>query len=365
MRPQLLGSEIYRYSVYGKRHPLSIARVSSTLDLISALGWFDEARYTALQPARIDQLTAYHDPGYVAAVKEAERTQFVDEDVRERYNIGRNGNPVFAEIFSRPATSVAGSLHAVDLLEHGGVVHNPAGGTHHALKDRASGFCYFNDPVLGNLAMREKGWRAVYIDLDAHHGDGVEFAFADVPEVLTISLHEEGRWPFTGKIDDRAGGAARNIPVPQGLNDSEHALILEQAVIPLITDFEPDAIVIQCGCDMLAYDPQAKLELSNRAIWDAVGRLLPLAPRALVLGGGGYNPWGVARCWAGIWGVINGHEVPAFLPDAAEQVLRDLTWNHSKGRNPPQSWFTTLADEPNHGPVRPEIHRLIQEVLRP
>ncbi|MCR9254850.1 MAG: acetoin utilization protein AcuC [Alphaproteobacteria bacterium] len=364
-RPHLIGSEIYRHSVYGKRHPLSIARVSSTLDMIRALGWFDEAAYIDSPLATFEQLTTFHAPDYVEAVMAAERNGEVTDADRERYNIGRNGNPVFPEIFRRPATSVGATLLAVELLTRGGIVHNPAGGTHHGLKDRASGFCYFNDPAIGILAMQDRGWRAAYVDLDAHHGDGVELAFHDDPDVLTVSVHEADRWPYTGAVTDRAGGMARNIPVPKGLNDSEHALILAQAVIPLVSDFAPDALVIQCGCDGLDYDPQSKLSLSNRAIWDAVGRLLPLAPRVLVLGGGGYNPWGVARCWSGIWGVLNGHEVPAFLPDGAERVLRDLTWNHSRGKNPPDFWFTTLADRPNPGPVRPEIHDLIREVLRP
>jgi acetoin utilization protein AcuC len=104
----------------------------------------------------------------------------------------------------------------------------------------------------------------------------------------------------------------------------------------------------------------SRLELSNSAIWRAVARLLPMAMRVLVLGGGGYNPWAVARCWAGIWGLLNGHEIPGHLPDAAETMLRGLSWQHSRGRNPPEHWFTTLADAPRPGPVRHEVAALLR-----
>jgi acetoin utilization protein AcuC len=124
-------------------------------------------------------------------------------------------------------------------------------------------------------------------------------------------------------------------------------------------------LVIQTGADGLADDPQAKLELSNWALWRAVERLVPCAPRVLVVGGGGYNPWSVARAWTGIWAVLNGIDPDVPTQGAAEAVLRGLVWNHSKGRNPPEHWFTTLADRPNPGPVREEIHRLAEAVLAP
>lgn len=362
--PLLLGSEIYRNSVYGRQHPLSIPRVSVTLDLIRALGWWDEARYHSVVPASREQLTRYHAPEYVEAVIQAEATRHVSIEHQERFNIGRNGNPVFPEIFSRPATSCAASILAAGLLREGGVAHNPAGGTHHGQRGQASGFCYFNDPVLGILAFLDQGLqRILYVDIDAHHGDGVQDAFHDEDRVLTISIHEEGRWPRTGTLDDRAGGMARNLPVPAGFNDDELAYLVEQAILPLAQRFKPEAVVLQCGCDGLEDDPQSRLSLSNRAIWHAVDLLHRTAPRALVLGGGGYNPWAVARCWAGIWGVLNGHAREIDLPQEAQSVLGDITWNHSRGRNPPPHWHTTLADPPRNGPIRAEIRMAASAAL--
>lgn len=366
-RPVMIGSEIYRRSIYGVKHPLSIQRVSPVIDLCQALGWLDDGNYIEGPVASFDQLTRFHTAEYVAALVEAEKTRTVSEAVKERHNIGRNGNPVYPEIFSRPATAAGSTLLAADMLARAdrGIIHSLAGGTHHGRPDQASGFCFFNDPVLSILHFLDHGLeRVYYVDLDAHHGDGVQDAFHDDERVLTVSVHEEGRWPRTGPLDDRAGGMARNIPVPQGLNDSELAVIVAHALVPLGETFGPEALVIQGGADGLEVDPQSKLELSNRANWDAVKSLLNLAPRVLLLGGGGYNPWGVARSWTGLWAVINGLDPVVDLNDAAQAVLERLTWNHSRGRNPPRNWFETLADTPNEGPVRREICDAIETVMR-
>jgi len=127
--------------------------------------------------------------------------------------------------------------------------------------------------------------------------------------------------------------------------------------------FAPEAIVIQCGADALAEDPLSDLALSNNALWRVVGGLMGEAERLLVLGGGGYNPWSVARCWAGVWGTLNRLPVPARLPEAAEAVLRGLFWNRRRSEPRPEHWFTTLADVPRPGPVRDDVRRVAAAVL--
>ena len=311
------------------------------------------------------ELLRFHDADYIAALKRAEATQAVDPGDRERYRIGADGNPVYAQVFSRPATSAGGMLLAARLTAEGGVVHCPGGGTHHGRRDRASGFCYLNDPVLAILAWLDGGLdNIVYLDIDAHHGDGVQDAFHDDPRVLTISIHEGGRWPFTGAADDRAGGAALNFPVPQGFNDSEMRFLMTHAVLPAIRARRPQAIMLQAGADALEEDPLAKLALSNNAHRAVAAALPGLAPRLIVTGGGGYNPYTVARCWAGIWGVLNGFAIPDVLPDAAEAVLCGLTYNRAAGRNPPAHWFTTLNDLPREGVVRASVLRLVDHALK-
>ena len=151
----------------------------------------------------------------------------MSDATRLRYHIGTVTNTVFAEMYRRPATAAGGSLLAAELLRQGGCVFNPGGGTHHGMPDRANGFCYLNDPVLAMLAMRRQGLeRIAYVDIDAHHCDGVEAAFSGQEGMLLISTHEERRWPFTGALTDRAGGVSLNIPLPKGTNDSEFEAIL-------------------------------------------------------------------------------------------------------------------------------------------
>lgn len=372
-RPILIGSEIYRHSSYGPKHPLSIPRVSTAIDLARAMGWLDAGTYLDSPVATPAQLARFHDPDYVRAILDAERDGRLDPARKERFNIGRFENPIFPEIFSRPATASGAAILAARLLtpeadgggEGAGVVHTPASGTHHGRPGRASGFCYFNDVVLGILALLDRGIRRVYyVDIDAHHGDGVQDAFHDDDRVLTVSVHEGARWPFTGAADDRAGGLARNLPVPAGFNDSEMAAIRDRVLLPLGEAFEPEAVVIQCGADAVADDPLSKLALSNRALWAVVATLRPLAPRLIVTGGGGYNPWTVGRAWAGVWATLAGAD-PAMPPTpGAEDVLRGLTWHRAQGRNPPERWFTTIADPPRPGPVRVEVEDAIAAALR-
>jgi acetoin utilization protein AcuC len=311
------------------------------------------------------ELLRFHDAGYLAALRRAEAHQAVTAEDRERYRIGTDNNPVYPEMYRRPATSAGGVLLATRLTACGGIVYAPGGGTHHGRADRASGFCYLNDCVLGILSWLDQGLtRVLYLDLDAHHGDGVQDALAGDPRVLIVSIHEAGRWPHTGRLEDRAGGRARNLPVPPGYNDSEQRFLLTQAILPLVGRFAPQAVLMQCGADSLEDDPLARLSLSNNAYWAAVAAMMPLAPRLVVVGGGGYNPYTVGRCWAGIWATLNGFAIPETLPEAAETVLRRLVYNRAAGRNPPAHWTTTLRDAPREGPVREEIRRIAAVTLQ-
>ncbi|WP_428246808.1 acetoin utilization protein AcuC [Ferrovibrio sp.] len=367
-QPLFIGNEIYRHSSLGGKHPLSIPRVSTVMDLCRALGWVDDANYAESRPATPEELARYHAPDYVAAVQRAERDLSLSEAESIRYNLGRAGNPIYGTMFRRPATGVGASLMAARrLLQEPGIIYSPGGGTHHGRRAQASGFCYFNDAVVAILALLDGGpgikglQRVAYVDLDVHHGDGVEEAFRDDPRVLFVSVHEAGRWPRSGAAGDHGLGNLFNFPVPPGMNDTEMAYLIGEAIAPLVAGFRPEALLIQCGADALAEDPLGKQLLSNRALWQAVAALKGLAPRLLVTGGGGYNPWSVARCWSGVWAVLNGLDLPERLPPAAESLLRSISWNHSTGRNPPEAWLTTLADAPRQGALRDEVRALVTE----
>lgn len=359
--PLFIGSDIYRGSSYGDHHPLRVPRVSTVMDLARALDWLPPERYRASPRAKPVALAAWHDPAYIDALQEAEAAGAVTPEMQARHHLGTLSNPIFPEMFRRPATGAGGMMLAADLVQGGGVVHVPGGGTHHGLPDRANGFCYLNDCVLGILALRRSGSaRVAYVDIDAHHCDGVEVAFRDVPEVLMISVHEEGRWPFTGALTDRGCGNAVNLPVPRGFNDSEMRMVLHEVILPRVAAHRPDAIVLQCGADAVEEDPLSRLSLSNNAHREVAAALRPLSPRFIVTGGGGYNPWTVGRCWAGVWAVLSGQEIPDRLPPGAEAVQRALTWGRKGRPGPDETLFTTLADPPREGPVRDEIRERLR-----
>ena len=361
--PLFIGSQIYRGSSYGTNHPLSIPRVSTVMDLCEVLGWLPQAQYHNSPHAKLAALEQFHTPSYLAALHAAEQTMQVSDLVRTRHHIGTISNPVFSEMFRRPATAAGGSLLATDLLKEGGIVYNPGGGTHHGMPDRANGFCYLNDPVLAIQALQRQGLeRIAYVDIDAHHCDGVEAAFRGVPGILLISTHEEQRWPFTGAIEDHSGGVAINIPLPKDTNDSEFSAVLEALILPAVVKHRPQAIILQCGADAVLEDPLSRLALSNNAHWQAVLALKSMAPRFLVLGGGGYNPWSVGRLWTGVWAILNDFTIPDILPEPAQAVLENLKW---KWRASPKSnLLTTLRDLPRNGNVRQIIQDRIR-ILKP
>ena len=364
--PLFIGSEIYRGSSYGPAHPLRVPRVSTVMDLCRALGWLPPDRFRTSPRAKPAALALWHDPDYIAALQAAEALGSATPEMQARFHLGTLSNPVFPQVFRRPATGAGGTMLAAELLAHSpGVIHVPGGGTHHGLPGRANGFCYLNDVVLAIKVMQRAGLtRIAYVDLDAHHSDGVELAFAGDAGVRMISVHEEGRWPFTGAIDDAAGGSAFNLPVPRGYNDSEARAVLHGLILPRVAAFRPEALVVQCGADSLAEDPLSRLALSNRAYLEALDGLLPLAPRVLVLGGGGYNPWSVGRLWTALWGRISGQALPDTLPPAAAAVLEALTWGGGGRPGPDPVLCRTLLDAPREGPVRREIRDRLARLAR-
>lgn len=357
MTPVFIGSEIYRGSSYGAAHPLHIPRVSTVIDLVRALGWLGPGQYRTSPRAKPAALTIFHTPDYIAALERAEAAQAADETAFTRHALGTTANPVFPEMFRRPATGAGGVMLAAELVADGGVVHVPGGGTHHAMADRANGFCYLNDPVLCLMALRRLGLtRIAYVDIDAHHADGVEAALGGDDDMLLISVHEENRWPYTGRLEETGGGRSVNLPVPRGFNDTEMTHVLRQLILPRLEQFQPQAIVLQSGSDAILEDPLSRLALSNNAHAEVALALREVAPRFIVLGGGGYNPWSVGRCWTRIWGALNGLQVEGPLPDAAQDILRPLTWNR---RGPAWQvqphWTATLNDPRRPGPVRADV----------
>ena len=353
----MIGHEIYRGSSYGIHHPLRVPRVSTVMDLSRAMGWLPRDQFVQSPRAKPAALLGFHTSAYIAALQTAEAQQTVSDIVKIQHGLGTPSNPVFAEMFRRPATSAGASLLAGEMLAKGGIIYSPAGGTHHGMPDRANGFCYLNDPVLAIQSLRRNGAKRVaYVDIDAHHPDGVEHAFADDPDTLLISTHEENRWPRTGDLLDQGAGQVWNVPLPASVGDDVAALIRDEVILPVLQAFRPDAIILQCGADAVLEDPQSRMAWSNQAHWAIVAALKGMSPRYLVLGGGGYNPWSVGRCWTGVWATLNAHDIPDILPPAAQDVLRALRWDGQRRvKVAPADWLQTLADVPRPGVIPDDV----------
>lgn len=340
--PLFIGHPVFRRTGYVALHPLSIARVGPVMEISEMLGWLDAGNYREAIPASPETLTRYHDPAYIAALQRVSTEGKASREDRERFALGTMENPVFPMLFERVAVSVGGSILAARLALEGHLAFHPGGGTHHGLPARASGFCYANDPVFALLTLLEGGLtRIAYVDLDAHHGDGVELAFAADPRVLCISFHEAGRWPGTGQAHTPT---ARNFPVPRGFSDAGLKTLTDTGILPALRGFAPQAVVLTCGADVLAGDPLSGLMLSNTALWQAVQAIIATVPRAVILGGGGYNPWTTIRYWTGLWGVLMGQPMPARLPQPAQDLLAALSCDLVDDDDFNPAWITTLAD---------------------
>ena len=371
--PLFIGSEVYRSTAQGHKHPLGIPRVSLATDLCRALGWLDHSNFIDSPCATKAELADFHDPAYIDAVEKADLSGDINPILKERYKIGLNGNPIFHGMYVRPATACGGGLLSARRVSSvGGVFYNIGGGQHHARPDRASGFCYFNEPVLTIRALLRAGIeRVFYIDLDAHHGDGVQEAFMEESRVFTCSIHEFDRWPMArnsvpgdpGTVED-GGPEHRNLPVVVGFNDAEFDYLMDTVVFPLVQAFRPQVVYCQAGCDALFDDPQSKQILSNRAIWRGLDILKNIIPNLIVSGGGGYNPYAVGRCWAGLWATLNGYEIPDRLPKSAELLMRKIKWTHRMAKNPAPKWFSTLFDEPSPGTIREETKDLARKSIK-
>jgi acetoin utilization protein AcuC len=360
--PIFVGSEAFRRAAFGDNHPLNIIRHSAVMDLARILGWLSDDNFRACNPASVERLLEFHDRVYVKALQHADARGRVEREIRDQYQIGTLENPLFEGLFDRAARTVGGSILAAELALEGHTVFHPSGGTHHGRADRACGFCYFNDPVFAIKTLLDAGIGQVYyVDLDAHHGDGVEIAFFDEPRVTTLSIHEDYRWPYSGSTS-YPNERAFNVPVPKEFNDDELEYVMENAVLPLAERVQAEALVICCGADCLAGDPLSTMMLSNVALWQAVDELLALGLPTVIVGGGGYNPWTVTRYWTGLWGRISGQQTPDSLPQQAVDLLYGMECDLVDEEDVDVSWYNSLADTPNPGPVRESVKSLAQGI---
>lgn len=375
-RARFIAAARYRRPMYGSNHPLAIPRVSLAQDLIAAYEALPAEEFVAARKAADGELQWFHTPDYVSAFKRAEALGRVAPEARARHALGTLENPYFSGFFTTPATAAGASIQAAEMVLEGYVAFNPAGGMHHAQPDRARGFCFFNDPVLGILRLKRAGWRVLYVDIDAHHGDGVEQAFMHDADVFTLSLHMDTAYAYPhggGRFEDsapQAGYTSLNLPLPRGTTDAEYRLLWNEVFPRVLDRFRPDAVVLLGGADAIAFDPLGKLALTTQGWLSLCADVLAGAPRhadgtarLLVTGGGGYHPLVVARAWTGLWGLISGRQLPAELPSAGAAALRDSGWDLDEDAAHFAQFFASRLDAaPRPAPPRPQIVRLAQAV---
>jgi acetoin utilization protein AcuC len=369
----LVYGDAYKDAVYdfGSFHPLQPIRVQLAVELMRACGLLDAPGVTRLdpRPATRAELTAVHDPAYVDAVEVLGDSGHIPHELSRlaaAHGFASSDNPVFGGMHEASALVAGGTVLAAEAIMEGRALHAfaPAGGLHHAHHSRAAGFCIYNDPAVAIAAVRARyGARVVYIDVDAHHGDGVQELFYRDPNVLTISIHESGRYlfPGTGFIDELGEGSgfgySVNVPLEPYTTDAPFLRAVEAVIPPLVRAFKPDLIVTQCGCDSHWLDPLTHLATST-----AMGPVLPrlfhelahdlCGGRWLATGGGGYDLYSVVpRAWTLLFVGMVGADLPESLPTSFLELRR---------RHSAESMAVTYAD-PDDSPVPEEVQQRVLE----
>ncbi|CAN6216479.1 unnamed protein product [Urochloa humidicola] len=305
---------------YGQGHPMKPHRIRMTHALLGRYGLLDEMQVFRPHPARDRDLCRFHADDYVAFLRSVTpETQQDQIRALKRFNVGEDC-PVFDGLYSFCQTYAGGSVGGAVKLNHGNdIAINWAGGLHHAKKCEASGFCYVNDIVLAILELLKHHQRVLYVDIDIHHGDGVEEAFYTTDRVMTVSFHKFGDYfPGTGDIRDVGHSKGKyyslNVPLDDGIDDESYQSLFKPIMGKVMEVFNPGAVVLQCGADSLSGDRLGCFNLSIKGHAECVRFMRSFNVPLLLLGGGGYTIRNVARCWCYETGVALGHELTDKMP---------------------------------------------------
>lgn len=355
-------------------HPFNQKRIILTKDLLEAVDLLTKKEVIKPRIATEEEIALFHDQAYINAVKQASNGK-ISKEKGYQFGLGTEDTPIFPNMHKASSILVGSTLTAVDAVLNENYQHalNLGGGLHHGFKRKASGFCIYNDGAVAIKYIREKfNLKVLYIDTDAHHGDGVQEAFYDDPNVCTVSIHETGRYlfPGTGNVNERGikdgHGYAFNIPIDAFTEDESFIHIYESALTKIAAFFKPDVIVSQNGADAHAYDPLTHLCSTMKTF-----EHIPLLAHKLAhqycdgkwiaLGGGGYDIWRVVpRAWAQIWSVMKTDKVlKGKLPDKWINRWQDespftlpLKWDDNKDIVPAIPRKTAIEEKNNHTLIR-------------
>jgi acetoin utilization protein AcuC len=358
--PLVVYGDAIRGYDFGPAHPLTPRRFGPGIGLMRDTG---ATRFLEPRIAADEELARLHEADYVATV----RRFSMDPDRPPRMGIGPGDCPAFRGMHEASALVAGGSIEAMDRILAGEERHafQPGGGLHHAGRARASGFCIYNDVALAVARARDAGHRVLYVDLDVHHGDGVQWLFWDDPQVLTLSIHETGQelFPGSGFLDETGGpdapGSAINVPLDPGSGDRSWLHAVEAVVPAAAAAFRPTMLVTQHGCDSHAYDPLAHLRVTTAAYAQASALLDDLAHRHtdgrwFATGGGGYDAYRVVpRSWSLVWLAQSHRPVPEETPLTWRERWADEAGRY--GQAPPPQSYLDRADL-----VAPDGERLFQ-----
>jgi acetoin utilization protein AcuC len=363
---------------FSDNHPFNPLRLTLTLDLLRSTGAINGDNIYLPRMATDEEISLIHDPDYIEAVKLAGKGK-LERCRADNHGLGTEDTPIFPNMHEASANIVGGTLTAVDLVMKGHVDHalNLSGGLHHGFRGKASGFCIYNDSSVAIQYLREKfNARVLYVDTDAHHGDGVQWAFYDDPNVCTLSIHETGRYlfPGTGNIYERGQGqgyeTAFNVPVDAFTEDESFLALYEKALTVVAGHFKPDVIVTQNGVDAHCYDPLTHLSVTTKTfrripqIAHTIAHQL-CEGRWIAVGGGGYDIWrAVPRAWSMIWLAMNEW---ALESDKIPETWIDK-WKKKAPVSLPSTWEDPEGLYPDI-PRKPEItdknEQTLQKALAP
>lgn len=335
-RTALIYSPLFGSYSYGDDHPFKLQRYHLAHDLMSSYGLLalPGMEIRSGRPVDDDLILGFHDRNYIDRLKEFSlsdepRADFV-------FGLGDADCPVFKGLYDFAVLGAGATCEAARLVVEEGfeIAFNLAGGWHHAHRSKASGFSYLNDAVLAINWLVERDRRVVYLDLDAHHGDGVQEGFYDSDQVLTISLHERGLYFFPGSGSENEIGTGRgrgytvNLPLVAHTDDALYMKAFDEVAYPLIAAFDPDVIVTQIGADTFRTDPLTSLEITTHSYSYILRKLKALKIPWVALGGGGYDLMNTARAWTIAWAIMNGVKLDPHLPAPFVDRIRSMGYPH-------------------------------------
>ena len=352
---------------YPESCPFKTCRAGMVRKKLESMALLSGEEKQIVEPKALNRevLQWFHTPAYLDTMQRASGGEFEMEMLN--MGLGTGDCPVFHGMYEYAALAAGATVAGAEEILAGGakIAFNASGGYHHAFSDRAGGFCYINDIVLGCMRLAKEGRRVLFLDIDVHHCDGVQAAFYERADVMILSTHQDGRtlFPGTGFVDEIGRGDGKgysvNFPLPVGTYDEIYMKVIRQGVLPLIHAYNPDVIVLEIGADTLSGDPLAGLSLTNNTYVDVINLLLAFGKPILATGGGGYHVENTVRAWTLVWTALCGEQSDHDLAAGMGGVmLESMDWQGGEGLRD----RVLIPDQAQREAVDPLIEKVLNQV---